>query len=902
MKVFMKKMLFVLLCSFIICGYSSLIAPEANAAKLLWPVPGHKSWSRSYISGVHNGLDITDGSITGATVIAAASGYVTRKETCTGNELADYLKTKKFHTCGGLGTGIIIKGDDGRYYQYAHMQGGSIPSNIYVGAYVKAGTKVGCVGNTGTSDGAHLHFQISVGGPFADSRIDPLNESYIYSNVLPWYETVVQSDPGTNFYAYIIKNSTWKAIGHVNNNVELTGNTGNAHEVWYFVRQSDKSYVIYNCDNNKVLTVKDSGTANDTNIIIEDYKGTDNQKWYFHGRWSGEYILRSKHSNKVLDVKTDHDTVGTNIHLWEYHGGTAQVLAVYKCNAISVPELKIETSTNKVKFSWPNTQGAGSHSVKIYKNSTATGTPYLTKNVVGNSCEVELGSGTYSAVLHAQNAHASSKSSVKTFTVQGSSTSDTDTWTYANSLPVGVTSKNYTIQYRPTYETVAKTSPGSDWIKGTVAKQVYENSGSVYTSKFPLTTSDTRVLTGYSYYHYCSGSKGTEVNYEYTSTFPHYDGINRDNVVEFYSHADYADSRYTFYGLKYKDTGNYVYCNSSGVGCNGSDGTHGNRSYYWYKVYYYQDKVAVNHYKYTKQGNWSNAKDSSAVSHTVRYKPISKTSTAKKPGATSKISASQTTKTISLSWNKVSGATSYCVYQLSGNEWKILSTVTGTSYKVSGLKSGRKYTFAVKACQTVNDSTAWSDSYKTITVATKPAAPKSIKTKQTTTTITLSWKKVTGADGYRVYKYNTKKKKYEKLKDVTGTSLRITDLKAGTVYKYKVRAYIKDDGKIWGSYSDVFETATKCKTPKITKLTTSKGKATFTWSNVSGESGYQVYYSTKKDSGFKKLKSYKTNVVKGSKTKLKSGKKYYFKVRAYKKTDSGTVYSSWSSVKSVKIK
>ncbi|MBQ8028332.1 MAG: fibronectin type III domain-containing protein, partial [Clostridia bacterium] len=65
---------------------------------------------------------------------------------------------------------------------------------------------------------------------------------------------------------------------------------------------------------------------------------------------------------------------------------------------------------------------------------------------------------------------------------------------------------------------------------------------------------------------------------------------------------------------------------------------------------------------------------------------------------------------------------------------------------------------------------------------------------------------------------------------------------------------------------------------------------------------YQVYYSTKKSSGFKKVASYKTNVTKGSKSKLKSGKTYYFKVRAYKKTASGTVYSSWSSVKSVKIK
>ena len=222
-----------------------------------------------------------------------------------------------------------------------------------------------------------------------------------------------------------------------------------------------------------------------------------------------------------------------------------------------------------------------------------------------------------------------------------------------------------------------------------------------------------------------------------------------------------------------------------------------------------------------------------------------------------------------------------------------------TDYTVkyeSGRKSPGKYTVTI----------TFKGKYEGTKKLTYTIAPKKVtklSASQTTTTITLKWSKVTGADGYRVYKYNSKTKKYEKLKDVTKNTLKISKLKAGTAYKYKVRAITKDDGSIYGAYSDVFATATKCKTPSISKLTSSKkGVASLTWTNVSGESGYQVYYSTKKDSGYKKVASYKTNVVKGSKTKLKSGKKYYFKVRAYKKTDSGTVYSSWSAVKSVKIK
>ena len=265
---------------------------------------------------------------------------------------------------------------------------------------------------------------------------------------------------------------------------------------------------------------------------------------------------------------------------------------------------------------------------------------------------------------------------------------------------------------------------------------------------------------------------------------------------------------------------------------------------------------------------------------------VSKTTTVYYP-KTFKLSATEYT------YNKKTKTPTVTVKDSKGNTLK-----KDTDYTVS-YESGRKYPGEYTVKITFKGRY---EGTKRLYFTIAPRVTSKITATQTTSTITLKWSKVTGADGYRVYKYDTKKKKYVKVKDVTKTTLKISDLKVGTKYKYKVRAYTKDDGTIWGDYSKVFETATKCKTPKITKLTTTKGKASFTWSNVSGESGYQVYYSTKKDSGFKKLASYKTNVVKGSKSKLTSGKTYYFKVRAYTKTDSGTVYSAWSAVKNVKVK
>ena len=267
-------------------------------------------------------------------------------------------------------------------------------------------------------------------------------------------------------------------------------------------------------------------------------------------------------------------------------------------------------------------------------------------------------------------------------------------------------------------------------------------------------------------------------------------------------------------------------------------------------------------------------------------------------GYVSKITTVYYPKTIKLSttsytYNGKTKKPSVTVKDSKGNTLK-----KDTDYTVkyeSGRKSTGKYTVTI-TFQGKYEGT------KKLYFTIQPRKVADLTATQTITTVTLKWAKSTGADGYRVYQYNSDTKEYKKVADVADTTVKIRDLKSGTKYKFKVRAYVKDDGTIYGSYSNVLETATKCKTPKITKLTTTKGKATVKWSNVSGESGYQVYYSTKKDSGYKKVKSYKVNVVKGSKSKLKSGKKYYFKVRAYKKTASGTVYSSWSAVKSVKIK
>lgn len=91
------------------------------------------------------------------------------------------------------------------------------------------------------------------------------------------------------------------------------------------------------------------------------------------------------------------------------------------------------------------------------------------------------------------------------------------------------------------------------------------------------------------------------------------------------------------------------------------------------------------------------------------------------------------------------------------------------------------------------------------------------------------------------------------------------------------------------------------KTNKIKKLKKSGKKSIkITWSKVSGTTKYQIYMSKKKSSGYKRIKTASAKSSSYTKGKLKRGKRYYFKVRSYKKAGNTKYYSSFSGIKSLK--
>ena len=87
------------------------------------------------------------------------------------------------------------------------------------------------------------------------------------------------------------------------------------------------------------------------------------------------------------------------------------------------------------------------------------------------------------------------------------------------------------------------------------------------------------------------------------------------------------------------------------------------------------------------------------------------------------------------------------------------------------------------------------------------------------------------------------------------------------------------------------------------KLSAGKKKITVKWKKVSGASGYVIMRSAKKSSGYKMVKTVrKGSAVSFTNKKLKKGKKYFYKVRAYRNVDGKKVYGAYSAVRSAKAK
>ena len=208
------------------------------------------------------------------------------------------------------------------------------------------------------------------------------------------------------------------------------------------------------------------------------------------------------------------------------------------------------------------------------------------------------------------------------------------------------------------------------------------------------------------------------------------------------------------------------------------------------------------------------------------------------------------------------------------------ATISSSNYTLSyssGLKLPGTYTITVKFKGKYSGTHKCS--FKIIISNPSPKASTS------TSSVKLSWGKVSGASGYIVYDANKKK-----IKDVgSATSYTISKRKAGTTYTYYVRTYKKISGKAYCSDYVKITTSTLPAAPKVS-ASSSAGAIKYTWGKVLGASGYEVYNGSKKvikDCG---------NTTSYTLSGRKAGTSYSVYMRAYRTVSGKRYYSSYVKV------
>lgn len=226
-----------------------------------------------------------------------------------------------------------------------------------------------------------------------------------------------------------------------------------------------------------------------------------------------------------------------------------------------------------------------------------------------------------------------------------------------------------------------------------------------------------------------------------------------------------------------------------------------------------------------------------------------------------------------VSWNAVKGAAKYRVYRKLSTEksWVKIADVSGStlSYLDKTVKGNTKVSYTVRAQNGNSLST-----YKGVTF-TYYAAP-TLTLKNTGSAINLSWKAVSGAKSYYIYRKAPGESKWTKISTVTKTSYNDKNVKNGKTYTYTIKAYT---GKVTSGYKAAGWSIKRLAAPKLVSIANSASGVKITWGKVSGASSYIVYRKLNGDTSWTRLADNIKTTSYNDKT-AKAGKTYIYTVVA----------------------
>jgi len=145
-----------------------------------------------------------------------------------------------------------------------------------------------------------------------------------------------------------------------------------------------------------------------------------------------------------------------------------------------------------------------------------------------------------------------------------------------------------------------------------------------------------------------------------------------------------------------------------------------------------------------------------------------------------------------ITWSAVSNATGYAIYRSTSasSGFVKITTRSSTGYIDTGLTTGTKYYYQVKAYTTVGTTAVFGDATTAVGAAPIPAVPTGLTVSSAGyTSDKITWTAVTGATGYTIYRSKSPTSGFTGIATATSASYTNTGLTTGTKYYYQIKAY-----------------------------------------------------------------------------------------------------------------
>lgn len=163
---------------------------------------------------------------------------------------------------------------------------------------------------------------------------------------------------------------------------------------------------------------------------------------------------------------------------------------------------------------------------------------------------------------------------------------------------------------------------------------------------------------------------------------------------------------------------------------------------------------------------------------------------------------------LTICWKSVDNATGYIISKSSSKNGKyknaiVISNKTRCSWADYNVNANTRYYYKIRTYKLYNGAYYYSSFSKPINVKTQSVTPGAVKGvrmyERRSNSQIITWKSASGADGYVVYRANSKNGKYNKAETISRGKISWADynVKNGATYYYKVRAYKAHKGKYY---------------------------------------------------------------------------------------------------------